>query len=152
MESLVANNRVLLVIHGNNISYIVNWSKVINDPIPSYSFEKLHKIGQLVDLPTDDNPYLTMLRFRFYEEEENKAELMGQYNKIDLIVEDCITPNDPSSWWDLCDNLFYEPYGSTKQITKLSKFTDIKAVVNDHGEVVMGDISEFGDNEWFNAW
>lgn len=33
MDSLIENNLVLLVIHGEpaKISYIVNWSKVIND-------------------------------------------------------------------------------------------------------------------------
>lgn len=157
MESLIANNRVLLVIHGNSISYIVNWSKVINDPIPSYSKEKLDKVyngSEFFDrcIEMDNNPYLSMVRYRFYEEED-KEDLKGAFNRIDLIIEDCITPMDPSTWWDLDDQQYYEPFGSTKNASKLSKFnSEIKAVINDHGAVVMGDASQFGEKEWFNAW
>ena len=163
MDSLISNNRVLLVIHGAkrpnnvcyNMSYIVNWSKVINDPVPSYASEKLVKIdNDLLEkyIETDNNPYLSLLRYRFWEEEE-KEELLGNFNRIDLISEDCITPADPSTWWDLDDHTFFEPYGSTSKTSSISKFrSEIKAVINDQGEVVMGNASEFGQLEWFNCW
>jgi hypothetical protein len=161
MDSAIANNRVLLVIHGTKspykISYIVNWSKVINDPIPSYSQAKLDivynddKIFKEF-IASDDNPYLTMLRYRFFEDEK-KEDLIGKFNRIELCIEDCITPENPSTWWDLDDNEYYEPFGSTSDITHLSEFaSEIKAVINDHGDVVMGDADQFGELVWFNAW
>lgn len=164
MDSLIKNNRVLLVIHGSrqpdnvcyNMSYIVNWSKVINDPIPIYAKEKLDKLNNAVldqYVESDNNPYLSVLRYRFYEEAEDTKELLGKFDRIDLVAEDCVTPVDPSTWWDLDDHTFFEPHGLTTEISSIGKFrSEIKAVINDHGKVVMGDASEFGELEWFNAW
>lgn len=153
MEALLKSNRVLLVIYGTEAPYsyqfLVNWSRVMDEESPSYAADLLKefesdRLQQTAE--KEKHPYFGILRYAFMECDD-KEKLRGKFDQITMILgeEGCLNPHKPATWFS-DHHMQYEPYGSTDDISKFC-LRDIKVVFNDYGQVVMGDASEFEDEE-----